>query len=298
MAIALGLMLLTVSGQAQEEPQGGQGQTSQQQDPPRPLPIPLPVEIVEDQAAADARQRREEEATKREFDNLVAQQGINAATQAMNEATQRMALYSLISTALVGIGTVCLLGTLVLSAQANKSASLAAKAALDTVEITRETGVAQTRSYISVVGGGFILNQGGFHGWVDVANSGVSASISPKIEASIDLEPAWFGGGLMGVRGGPLDVGTFTARKNKIQPGETSRFYFHWTREQIGNRFDAFGNERNTIVVSVRLESQSIYKGVIDSGEWQLTNHPGFVRVTERSRIAEGPLHPRQLQRG
>lgn len=294
-AIALGLTLVG-SGQAQEQENAGQGQAAQQQRPAQTFPLPVPVEIVEDEAAADARQRREGEAAQREIDDLAAQQGMNAATQAMNEATQKMAFYSLISTVLVAVGTFFLFGTLVLSIQANKAASVAAKAAVDSVEVTREIGVAETRSYVSVIGGGFILNKAGFNGWADVSNSGHSPAIEPSIEATIDIEPAWFGGAFMSVRGAPMDIAAFPARKPKIQPGEISRFYFHWTKEQIGSGFEALGNERNTIVISIKLISKTIHKGVVDSGKWQLTNYPGFVRVTDGSIVAEGHLHPRQLQ--
>ncbi|MBB93073.1 MAG: hypothetical protein CML68_00490 [Rhodobacteraceae bacterium] len=67
---------------------------------------------------------------------------MNAATQEMNEATQRMALYSLISTVLVGLGTGLLIWTLALTRQANSAARGA-------VEVTRMIGEAQVRGYLS-----------------------------------------------------------------------------------------------------------------------------------------------------
>jgi len=292
-AIALGVALscaISPVYSQQDETTGGQEQTASGYRPADDATSAVPIHIVEDEGKAEARQRSEERAEQRELDDLAAQQG-------MNEATQKMAVYSVYQTILVGIGTAFLHATLVLSAQANKAASLAAKAALDTVAVTREVGIAQTRSYISVATGGYILNKTGFNGWVDVLNSGASAAIDPKIEATIALEPAWFGGSFIGARPDQLDARPFIAKKANIQPGETSRFYFHWTKGDLAERFESLSNEKYTIVISVRLDSKTIYKGITDSGAWQLTNYPGFVRVTERSRVAEGALHPRQLQR-
>lgn len=138
---ALGLTLIS-SGQAQDEAQGEQWQAREQQQssdaPPPPL---IRVDIIEDQAAAEVRQRREAEARQREIDDLVAQQGMNDATQAMNDATQRMALYSLVSTIFVGIGTILLFATLYLTREANRAAQ-------EAVAVTSEIGRRQLRAYV------------------------------------------------------------------------------------------------------------------------------------------------------
>ena len=84
--------------------------------------MPLPIEIVESQAAAEARERHEAEARQRDIADLAAQQGMNAATQAMNAATQRMAEYAFWSTFLVAVGTAAVVWSLILMRQANGAA--------------------------------------------------------------------------------------------------------------------------------------------------------------------------------
>ncbi|MBX9847820.1 MAG: hypothetical protein K2X64_00895 [Rhodocyclaceae bacterium] len=146
-AIALGLMFSASLGEAQEQAPEAQEQTATQQEEAQPLPIPFPVEIVEDQAATDARQRSEEEARQREIEDLIAQQGMNAATQSIDAATQDMRDYALYSTLLVALGTVMLGITLWLTRQANA-------AAMKSVEVTERMGRLQTQSYVSFAGTG------------------------------------------------------------------------------------------------------------------------------------------------
>ena len=142
-ALVLGLICAVSSGQAQEHTQSEQGQIAQQKQPAQALPPPFPVVIIEDEAAANARERREAESRQHEIDDLAAQKGMNTATKAMNEATQNMALYTLISTVFVGIGTVLLFVTLYLTHQANEAAQAA-------VNVTQRIGDAQLRSYLGI----------------------------------------------------------------------------------------------------------------------------------------------------
>lgn len=93
--------------------------------------------MVEDHAKAQAAEAREDEARQREIDDLVAQQGMNAATQEVNAATQRMADYAYWQTWLVLLGTVMLGVTLCLTNQANRSAQDAAVAAKAAIEAER-----------------------------------------------------------------------------------------------------------------------------------------------------------------
>ena len=141
--LALGLILSCGLGQAQEQANPGESAAPAQEQPPPPLPVPLPVQIIEDDESANARQRREAEAAQREKDDLLAQQGMNAATQAMNDVTQRMALYSLISTTLVALGTGLLFWTLQLTRDANRSAR-------EAVKVTSIIGEKQVQAYVSV----------------------------------------------------------------------------------------------------------------------------------------------------
>ncbi|QYJ01169.1 hypothetical protein KUV46_01960 [Thalassovita mediterranea] len=96
--------------------------------------VPVPVIILESEEAVESRQRAQEESAQREKADLAAQQG-------MNLATEKMADYALFQTALVLVGTIALLWTLLLTRQANR-------AARDAVSVTREMGEAQTRAYL------------------------------------------------------------------------------------------------------------------------------------------------------
>jgi hypothetical protein len=136
---AVGLTILPGLGQSQEkteEPQGGVTAGSGQ---PAGLPFAIPIEIIESASEAEARQRSEDEAEKREIADLAAQRGMHLATEAMNDATQKMAKYAFWSTLLVFVGTVLLFATLYLTRQANRAAQAA-------VDVTREVGIKQTRA--------------------------------------------------------------------------------------------------------------------------------------------------------
>lgn len=153
---ALGLTCLPILGQAQEHAQSPQGQPSAEQQPFQPSQSPAPrnpirIEIIEDQAETDARKRREAEADQREIDDLAAQQGMNAETQAINEATQRMAAYSWYQTWAVAIGTILVFASLVLTV-------IATWAAHKAIRVTREIGNAQLRAYMGWHRGGLTLH--------------------------------------------------------------------------------------------------------------------------------------------
>lgn len=141
-AIALGLVAISSLGQAQEESGSANREAQAQNDPTKPLWPPIRVEVIEDDAKIEAAERREKEASEREIRDLAAQEGMNSATQAMKRATEDMRNYSLVSTVLVGVGTVLLVVTLYYTRQANK-------AARDAVVVTREIGKRQLRAYLS-----------------------------------------------------------------------------------------------------------------------------------------------------
>ena len=132
-------------GQTEEEAQAEQGQTAEQQQPASDLPLPFPVEIIENQATTDARQNREEESRQNEIADLVAQEGMNAATQAIKDATLDMRDSAQDSTILVGIGTLLLVITLVLTAQANR-------AAVRSVKLTENFASNQLRPWVTPTG--------------------------------------------------------------------------------------------------------------------------------------------------
>ena len=119
-----------------EEEESEQRQAEQQDTPAYEPPLPFPVKILEDTAAADARARGEEEARQREIAALAAQEGMNAATQAIKDATLDMRDSAQISTLLVGIGTIFLFATIWLTWRA--------------VRDTRDIGQKQVRAYIAL----------------------------------------------------------------------------------------------------------------------------------------------------
>ena len=142
-AVAFGLILFSALGQANYNASHAQEAEQHAQQSQSESLSPVPVQIIESKAERNARERIQAESKQREIEDLVAQQGMNSATQAINEATQDMRDYALYSTILVGIGTALVFITLILTWLANGSA-------LKAVEVTRSIGESQTRAYVSV----------------------------------------------------------------------------------------------------------------------------------------------------
>lgn len=181
------MILFASLGQAQDQNQNPPNTPTTEQEETHSLPIPLPVDvrspikvdIVESDKDAEARKHEEYERTKREKDDLIAQQGMNAATQAMNEATQKLVYYSKFSTIFVGVGTILLFWTLYLTRQANKSAGRA-------VDVTREIGQAQARAYVAFDGGNIHFgDKGTFH--CTINNFGTT----PAYDVAISIKCAY-----------------------------------------------------------------------------------------------------------
>ncbi len=170
-------MLSGSSGQAQEQAQTEQGGAGSEQKPT--FPFVFQVDVTESQAEAESSKRREAEARQREIDDLIAQQGMNAATQAMRQ-------YSYVQTWLIGIGTALLIATLWLTIKANNSAR-------DAVQVAREIGQAQTRAYLSfkvdVSDTGHNPDQNGILVTFAVNNSGASPAIGANIYTHIRWYP-------------------------------------------------------------------------------------------------------------
>lgn len=123
---AISLALIASSAQAQENQKQPEPPSKNAEAAANDLSGPLPVIIVESEEAAVARERAEQEADTRERADLIAQEGMNAATK-------RMAKYAFWQTWLIGIGTVALIWTLL----ETRAMTVA----------TREIGDAQTRPY-------------------------------------------------------------------------------------------------------------------------------------------------------
>ncbi|MGD2133379.1 MAG: hypothetical protein PVI23_11340 [Maricaulaceae bacterium] len=165
-----GLILLAPSGQAQEQTDEPDRPADEQQEGARPFAIP--VEIIEEPEAAETRERREQEAADREQADLLAQQGMDAATK-------RMAKYAFWQTMLIGIGTAALLYTLFLTRQANR-------AAWDAVRVAEEVGKRQTRAYVG--GHSAALESapgGGLYCHFDICNFGQSPAEAVEVKVQL-----------------------------------------------------------------------------------------------------------------
>lgn len=85
-------------------------------------PWALPVEIIKNPQELELEKKNAEESRSREIEDLEAQKGMNAATQEMNDATQKMAKYALYTLVTSGLGTIILIVTVLLALQANRAA--------------------------------------------------------------------------------------------------------------------------------------------------------------------------------
>jgi len=180
---AVGLIAIACLGQAQETSNEPDGQAQEQQSPAQTLPLPFPVEIVEDQVETETRERREDEARKREIDDLFAQQGMNIATQAMNDATQHMAYDSRQMTIATWIGVGLLVVTLLLTLQANRAAVAA-------VKVTREMGQRQMRAYVGVIGSKVMMREDGIvEAILRIQNTGQSPAKYLTVQATLTARP-------------------------------------------------------------------------------------------------------------
>lgn len=204
--LTFGLMLFSLSGQAQQQDENAQGAATEQQDKPQILPLPLPVEIIESDAAAEARQRSEDEAKEREIRDLAAQEGVNVATQAMNDATQRMAQYAFWSTVTVGVGTILLFWTLLETRGTNQSARAAVDVSRKAVDVTQ----AQVRAYVGIDHVSASINEMDRPA-VKVAftNYGATTAKDVQVTVSCEIGPA-------GTVGGPARSVSITDRRSTL----------------------------------------------------------------------------------
>lgn len=156
-AIAVGLML-ALGGQTKPVPNQTETDASQTNAQEQWPPLPLPVQIVDEQAKKDARERAESEARQRDIDDVIAQQG-------MNDASQRMANAADLQTKIIFVGTVLVFVTLIVTALANKAAFAMVKTAEKTAE-------RQLRAYVVARGPEREINDDEFDYTVDIVNTG------------------------------------------------------------------------------------------------------------------------------
>ncbi|TCP27635.1 hypothetical protein [Rhodovulum adriaticum] len=149
-AIGLGLTASAATGQHTSnehgEAQRAEAGTAEQSD--QAEPFSLPVQIIESEEAAETRKRGETIDRKLQERDLVAQEGMNRATQSIEQATWWLLWVSALSVGFVGVGTGLLVWTLRLTRQANEAAQAA-------VAVTREIGKKQVRAYVGTTSTGF-----------------------------------------------------------------------------------------------------------------------------------------------
>jgi len=179
--------------------------------PPPAQVMPVPVIVIEDEAKAKARERREAEAHQNQKDDLIAQQG-------MNEATQRMAQYSHISMWIITIGTILLLWTLIETCKANRVAQ-------DIVKVTSRLGEAQIRAYLNIKMPQFRFDKNSMSVTVQLENVGQSPAVDVRISGNCTIG---IYGGLMEM---PRMVSSASTRNKEIfgQPTNASGI----TEEQL-----------------------------------------------------------------
>lgn len=174
--------LSPISGQAQDKTQGAQGAPTDEEQASRPELPPFRIEIVEDQAETEARKRREAESDQREIDDLAAQQGMNAGTVEINEATKDMATYAWYQTLAAWVGTILLIGTLFLAIQANRSNWHA-------IRISRNIGRTSVRAYLHVESSSVRQDGEGYWFVIVIKNSGQTPAGNVKMATAGGFKP-------------------------------------------------------------------------------------------------------------
>lgn len=147
-------------------------------------PFSIPVRIIEDKESTEASQPGEQDSRDLQKRDLIAQEGMNRATQSIEDATWLMLWATIASVFFVAIGTFLLVWTLRLTREANK-------AARDAVEVTREIGEAQVRAYVNVeraeVTG--LAPNGRLRFYVNFKNTGATPAKNFQIRSMVGFKP-------------------------------------------------------------------------------------------------------------
>lgn len=201
-AVVVGLAFAGLVQAQEQQPTNGEEQTNKEEaesnEVPQPRALitedgvislpedprsPLRVIIVEDDNTAEARKQREEISDDRQKADLVAQQGMNAATQSIERATWDLRRFTLYSTIAVIIGTALLAFTLYFT-------RLASKAAVDAVRVTRDFMGHQSRAYLAwdkncfgEKPSWFLFKGGAVVGRAGVKNFGITPAHDTKYQA-------------------------------------------------------------------------------------------------------------------
>lgn len=144
--IALAIGLTALSGQAQEEQEQTKGAENNKAQANRADPLSVLIEdgssivVIHKDSATDAAKRAEEEAEKREIDDLIAQEG-------MHFHTERMANYAYVQTWLIGVGTALVFVSLGVAIFSNIVAIRAVASAKESSDWTRATAIASTEAF-------------------------------------------------------------------------------------------------------------------------------------------------------
>ena len=113
-AVAIGINF-TVSVKAQDQAQGADDPATTQSQPSDHNPVGIPVRIIGDSITTDARDARERQSKNREEDDLIAQERMADATEAMNKGTQSIKRAAWWSFSAVPVGNGLLIYTLLLT---------------------------------------------------------------------------------------------------------------------------------------------------------------------------------------
>lgn len=150
-AVAFGLICSAVSGQAQEQTESTERQEQTKEKPAEPLPPPIRIKIVEDQAEAEARQQRETASKERERADLIAQEGMNTATQRMAELAWWQNIATWVGAGLVFLTSLLMIQANMAAVQAAKASQAAVRVAEKSLEESAAMNLAAMRPYLFLV---------------------------------------------------------------------------------------------------------------------------------------------------
>lgn len=175
----------------------------------------------------------------------------------------------------------------------------AAVAAEDAVEITRNIGRAQTSAYLDIDGGSYTINKLGISGYINLVNNGYSVARRITCETTISITPIYNGGML--VKNTPkqdvknllsMAKNPFPFKRSFMTPRSRSKFYFHWTKGDMGKEtFDKLSSDKFVIVFDVVFRYFPDGELLKTSGTGKVKSREGFVVSETDSLLTKGKLY-------
>jgi len=156
--------LVGPQGHTQDDANSQQREASDEATPNGSVQAPIPIQIVESDEITKARQRSEAISQENEKNDLIAQERMADAAEAMNRATQSMMWTALLSVIFVGVGTILLIWTL---CETRKM-----------TYITSDIGQKQTRPYLVATGVQNDLQDDCYRGFLKIKNFGHSPAVT------------------------------------------------------------------------------------------------------------------------